>query len=356
MKKSLFFSTFLIVFALSELCAFPPAIGTYRWRNDDGNETTATWKAAENDSILQKGEGNVRLRMEIATGGTDYAGSTGLYYKAAYDTIDTLFHLVSDNAAESFVYSLSPNVLEGEPTTEQLTNSNTQTNIAGAVKEVTGYFYFSITDGERKEMEFCIKPSPNTDFDNKQYAFVLMGEDTTGFFYYGDQSLPRIVLQKTTLTITANNASRETGQSNPSFTVSYSGFVDGDNESVLNTLPQTICSAGAESTAGQYDIVPYGAEDNKYNFEYATGKLTVTNPSGVDYNTGETLSLYPNPANEFVYIEGFVPVNAVANIFDLTGRLVLEQIVTDQVIDISSLGKGVYMLSINNAIFKITKE
>src|SRR5690606_5175270 len=49
---------------------------------------------------------------------------------------------------------------------------------------------------------------------------------------------------KATLTATANNQSRTYGAANPTFTISYTGFVNGDNAGVLNTAP----TAGSTAT------------------------------------------------------------------------------------------------------------
>jgi hypothetical protein len=361
MKKSLIISA-LIMFCVFDASSItlPPSFGNYRWRNDDGNETAASWKAAENDSIFQQGEGNIRLRMEILTNGQNLTKSTGLYYKVTGDTVDTLMHLVSDDDANAFTFSLSPNIIDGEPTTQQLTITGGQTNAAGFIKENPGFFNFSITDGERKELEFCIKASPNADYNNKMYNFLLAGEDSVGFFYVSnpefDSLLPSIILQKTTLTITADNKSKFFGHENPELTVSYSGFVDGDDESVIDTLPKIITTANTSSPVGNYDIVPYGASDNKYSFNFVNGTLGVKAPNAISETENEVLLVYPNPANNFLYLKGKIPAGAMARVFDLTGRAVLEQQLSSQVIDISPLSNGNYILKINDLVFKITKE
>lgn len=143
MKKIIFIS---LVVMLGYIDAFsitlPPSFANYRWRNDDGNETTATWMAAENDSVFHQGEGNIRLRMEIATNGQNLTQSTGLYYSITNDTVDTLIYLISDDESNAFTFALSPNIIDGEPTTQQLTITGSQTNVAGFIKENPGFFNF----------------------------------------------------------------------------------------------------------------------------------------------------------------------------------------------------------------------
>lgn len=192
------------------------------------------------------------------------------------------------------------------------------------------------------------------------YSFLLAGEDSAGFFYVNipefDSILPTITLQKTTLTVTANNKSKAVGSANPELTVSYSGFIDGDDESVIDTLPEIITAANNSSPAGSYDIVPYGAWDNKYEFVYVNGSLTVFTPTNLEETSEDRLTIYPNPANNYLYLQGNIPEDAKAVIFDLTGKTMFEQELTSQTIDISSLASGYYILKINDSVFNFNKE
>lgn len=45
----------------------------YRWRNDDGSESGATWQAAENTGVSVNTLTNIRLRVQTNTGGGDPA-------------------------------------------------------------------------------------------------------------------------------------------------------------------------------------------------------------------------------------------------------------------------------------------
>jgi len=76
------------------------------------------------------------------------------------------------------------------------------------------------------------------------------------------------------LLITANNASRTYGAANPTFTASYSGFVDGDTESVVTGL-QFSTTATQSSGIGNYTITPFGASADGYEISYAPGTLTI---------------------------------------------------------------------------------
>ena len=102
------------------------------------------------------------------------------------------------------------------------------------------------------------------------------------------------VVNKATLTVTANNASRAYGTANPVFTSTITGFMNGDTEaSVVTGAPSLTTTATMASPAGTYSITAaLGslATNNNYGFAFVDGTLTVT-PSA-----GETTTLSVNPA------------------------------------------------------------
>ena len=88
-----------------------------------------------------------------------------------------------------------------------------------------------------------------------------------------------LTITKAPLTITAKSYTREEGQSNPTFEVTYSGFKNGETESVLDVKPSVSTEATTSSPIGNYALVPYGAQANNYNMFYYNGTLTVTEKS-----------------------------------------------------------------------------
>ena len=83
-------------------------------------------------------------------------------------------------------------------------------------------------------------------------------------------------ISKATLNAKINNASREYGEVNPLFSVTYSGFVNNEDESVITTEPTLSSTATKTSNVGTYSI--NGREGNalNYKFVYEPGVLTVT--------------------------------------------------------------------------------
>jgi hypothetical protein len=99
-----------------------------------------------------------------------------------------------------------------------------------------------------------------------------LGVDNNYDFTYVNGSL---TIMKATLTVTAENKSRIYGASNPTFTVSYSGFANGESVSVLTNVPVASASASSSSPTGVYTIAASGGLDDNYDFSYSAGELTI---------------------------------------------------------------------------------
>ena len=70
---------------------------------------------------------------------------------------------------------------------------------------------------------------------------------------------------------------------------------------------------------------------------------------GITDNNISGISIYPNPVSQSITIEN-VEINATIKVYDMSGRLQISEIATTekQVVDLSKLGKGVYVLSISD--------
>ena len=90
-----------------------------------------------------------------------------------------------------------------------------------------------------------------------------------------------VTVTKAPLTITANSYIRKKGEANPTFEVTYSGFKNGETESVLTNKPTISCYATASSPAGTYDITASGAQAQNYDISYVKGTLTITEATNI---------------------------------------------------------------------------
>jgi len=86
----------------------------------------------------------------------------------------------------------------------------------------------------------------------------------------------KINVLKRNLSIKAADVSRLYGDPNQNFTANFSGFVPGDDPSVLNGTLCLSCQATLESSVGEYTIIPSGLTSGNYSIEFINGKLSVT--------------------------------------------------------------------------------
>src|SRR2546422_152103 len=81
---------------------------------------------------------------------------------------------------------------------------------------------------------------------------------------------------KPPLPITADSKSKVYGAAVPSLTATYTGFVNGETETDLDTPVTLSTTAAASSNAGTYPITASGAADANYTITHVNGTLTVT--------------------------------------------------------------------------------
>ena len=108
---------------------------------------------------------------------------------------------------------------------------------------------------------------------------------------------------KATLTATADDKERDYNTANPPFTVTVTGFVNGETAGTAAgyEAPQATCSATQSSAAGTYDIIPSGGAATNYSFNYVNGTLTIKQPllsltihiyHGLNTDTGDVVTIY----------------------------------------------------------------
>ena len=85
-----------------------------------------------------------------------------------------------------------------------------------------------------------------------------------------------LTITKAPLTISAGSYTKEEGQDNPEFTLTYTGFKNGETKSVLTKQPTVSCNATKNSPAGTYTVTVSGAEAQNYHINYVNGSLTIT--------------------------------------------------------------------------------
>ncbi|MGB8193200.1 MAG: MBG domain-containing protein [Chitinophagaceae bacterium] len=103
-----------------------------------------------------------------------------------------------------------------------------------------------------------------------------------------------LTVNKANLTVRAADTTRNPGEANPVFRLIYTGFVSGENASVLATQPTATTTATALSAPGYYIITPANGVSANYNFIYVNGRLTILPLTGTSQSN---IQVYRSSAN-----------------------------------------------------------
>lgn len=130
---------------------------TFRGRNDDGNETTATWIATQGTDWTQAVDTNFRIRFEIQEG-ANCAGSNKVW-RLQYNLAGAGW---VDGSASSIVVraSASPNLADAANLTNQLTGGTGTFQGATGFDEVdcnAGGASMDVAALGHAECEFCVQ-------------------------------------------------------------------------------------------------------------------------------------------------------------------------------------------------------
>ena len=69
-----------------------------------------------------------------------------------------------------------------------------------------------------------------------------------------------------------------------------------------------------------------------------------------------TILIYPNPTSDKLYFSSPSEQNVLVAIYSLNGQLLKrEQVSTSENLDVSSLSKGIYIIKVNDQIYKFSK-
>jgi len=106
------------------------------------------------------------------------------------------------------------------------------------------------------------------------YPITISGAASSNYtITYGANAV--LAISPVTLTITAIDNSKVYGSDNPVLTASYVGFVNGDTQASLTTLPTIATTAVKGSSVGTYPVTVSGAVSSNYTISYVPGTLTV---------------------------------------------------------------------------------
>ena len=97
-----------------------------------------------------------------------------------------------------------------------------------------------------------------------------------------------LTITKAPLTVTADDINMEEWSPElPTLTLTYEGWKNGEDESVLIEKPIATTSATIQSPVGEYPIVVSGGKAINYSFIFVNGILTITEPDGIESLTSD---------------------------------------------------------------------
>ena len=245
---------------------------------------------------------NSRL-TSLKVGGSDLSGFDKNTYNYTY-RVNSLNSLPAITATpDGLGASVSQNITDGTATitvkgndySANPANTHTytvtfmaETNIS-ASDVITAYGTTKdipvTTNNDQSSIEYTVADPGIAKIENGKIVPLKAGSTTLTLSqkasknYTAASKTIKITVNKAQLTVTADNATRPYGSANPTFTLSYTGFVNGETEAALAVKPTATCNTTSTSPAGTYDIPAAGGKSDNYSFSYKKGTLTITSSS-----------------------------------------------------------------------------
>ena len=185
------------VYAMNVFAAYEQI--QFRVRNDNGNETTATWKAAENTNTTgQARNENFRLRIKTQANNHDQGETLArkIQYKAASGAscsdASGFTDITTDGSVNAFKISLSGNFgPDPTDTSEQLTTAGPTGFIAGDLLESTSSTRTISLDNNETEDEWDLQATNNA---GEGVAFIFRLIETDGTLYTTYTVCPQVTI------------------------------------------------------------------------------------------------------------------------------------------------------------------
>ena len=209
--------------------------------------------------------------------------------------------MVAANQAGSSNYAAAPQVTQNiavSRATLTVTAINAS-KIYGAANPTFSFSYSGFKNGDTATTAVSGAPSLTTTAGSASgvgsYPITVSGGTLTASNYAFSFVNGTLTITKAMLTVAANNASRLFGTANPTFSFTYSGFVNGDTSAIFGSeSPVLSTTASSSSNAGTYPItLAIGTlTATNYSFSLVNGTLTI-NP----FWTYSEIAASPNPSN-----------------------------------------------------------
>ncbi len=186
----------------------------YRWRNDDGNEATATYTWGENDKIygIPKGSGVQRLRFLVANEGTQGTAAIGYQLQVAETgtcSSGTYSAVPTDTSGDwQIIASQLADGVATDSATTGLTDPGGYTWVDGEQEDSTNTTdTITIAASYFTEIEFSVQATTNAT-DSGDYCFRLIDAGGVGLDNYTAYA-EAMIIPATAITLASFNARGE---------------------------------------------------------------------------------------------------------------------------------------------------
>ena len=296
------------------------------------------------DSGLVNGDKITAITMPTESSSATVTSASGTYWLA-----------LSGGSAANYVLTLDSGILTITKVPLTVT-ANNQTKVYGSANPELTISYDGFVNGDT----YIAAPTISTDAVKSSlvgsYDITL-----TGGAFSSNYAVTLVngllKITQATLTVTADSAVREEGQMNPTFQLTYSGFVNGDSlaTSMISDTPIVTCSANAYSPAGIYPIVVSGGISGDYIFKYVDGVLRVTPNLGLDEQASK-VAAYPNPMSDVINVSTGSAEPISVKLYDISGKVVSENFMASGQVNVQDLMPGTYVLRMGNTAIKMIKK
>jgi hypothetical protein len=250
---------------------------------------TASWTFTDETGNYENDFGSVEVVLTKANATCTVLGFTGVYDRDAHGATGSCTGVKGESLAGLILGSSFTNVPGGTANwtfTDVTGNYNDANGSVGVVISkanatciITGYLdtYDGYSHGASGSCSGIGEDEAGALKLGNYFKDVpggIANWEFTGNINYNDQSgSVEIKINQAPLTVTADDQTIIFGDDLPLLTFKYSGFVDYEDESVIDTPPT--CNVDKILNNGAKEIKCSGGEDNNYSFAYSTGVLTV---------------------------------------------------------------------------------
>jgi hypothetical protein len=177
------------------------------------------------------------------------------------------------------IATFNPGTLTVKPATLTITANSTSKTYGQAVTfHGTEFTTGGLVNGDKVTSVTLTSPgaAATAPVAGSPYAITPAAAQGTGLANYTiSYANGTLTVKPAALTVTANDQTKITGEKNPAFTVSYSGFVLGQGPGVLDGTLTFSTPATTASPPGTYAITPGGLTSGNYAITFVNGTLTV---------------------------------------------------------------------------------